>query len=59
MNRIAKSAPERNSLRLFLIRDYRLLFSAQIIASPTRIPRTTPANAICTPTKTSPTPRLR
>lgn len=32
MNRIANSAPERNSLRLFLIRDYRLLFSAQIIA---------------------------
>ena len=32
MNRIAKSATERNSLRLFLIRDYRLLFSAQIIA---------------------------
>src|SRR6476661_510212 len=32
MNRIANSAPERNSLRLFAIRDYGLLFSAQIIA---------------------------
>ena len=32
MNRTARTAPERNSMRLFLIRDYRLLFSAQIIA---------------------------
>ncbi|MDV6272402.1 MFS transporter [Rhodococcus erythropolis] len=32
MNRTASTAPERNSMRLFLIRDYRLLFSAQIIA---------------------------
>ncbi|MCE4268087.1 MFS transporter [Rhodococcus globerulus] len=32
MNRTARTAPERNSLRLFAIRDYRLLFSAQIIA---------------------------
>ncbi|EQM31419.1 MFS transporter [Rhodococcus erythropolis] len=32
MNRTARTAPERNSMRLFLIRDYRLLFSAQILA---------------------------